>query len=77
MSDDLRDEVSWFLTSLSLSQFYYKDRKNQFITNLLSKNICINKGVRRKLVIRIAGFPKTNFLLTVVTIFFNSDKTRN
>ena len=37
MSGNLSDEVSWFLSSLWLSQLCKPDRQKQFITNLLSK----------------------------------------
>ena len=37
MSGNLSDEVSWFLSSLWISQLCKPDRKKQFITNLLSK----------------------------------------
>ena len=43
------------------------------------QKICVNKNVLRKPLIRSSGFPKskTNFLPTVVTISFISNKTRH
>ena len=76
MSRDLSDEVSWFLSTLSLSQS--TDREKQFITNLLSKKKCINKSVPRISKIWCTGFlkSKTNFLPTMLTISFIRNKTR-
>ena len=73
---DLSDGVSWFLSSLSFFQLCQLDREKQFIPKLLSKETYINESVSIKPTIQSAGFPKpkTNFLPTVVTIFFISNK---
>ena len=77
MSGDSSDEISWFLSPLSLSQFC-KITKNQFIANLLPKKNCINKSVPKN-TIRSTGFPKpkTNFFPALVSISVISNRTRN
>ena len=77
MSGDLSDEVLGSFRFVSFSVISARPQKavyHQFIV----KEICINKNVSRKPAIRSTGFskPKTNYLPTVVTIFFVSNKTR-
>ena len=57
MSGNLSDEISWFLSPLSLSQFYKPDLKNNLSQIYYQKEkIFINK-VFQKNTISSTGFP--------------------
>ena len=47
-SGDLSNEVSWFLSSLSLSQFCEPDLKKAIYHQVINKKICINKSFPKK-----------------------------
>ena len=74
MLGDLSDEVFmvsfWIMSTRPQKAIYHQ---------LIIKKICVKKNVLRKPLIRSSGFPKskTNFLPTVVTISFISNKTRH
>ena len=65
--------------NLSLTFSYVNlTKKKEFLTNLLSEKYASKKCDPGKPTNRTAGFPKpkAHFLLTVVTTFFSSNKTR-
>ena len=75
MSENLSNEIYWFLSSLSCSQLYLPDHKNQFVTNLLSKNMheqkCSKKSNDSEYKISKA---KNKLLTTVASVSFISSK---
>ena len=77
-SGDLSNEVSWFLSSLSLSQFCEPDLKKAIYHQVIIKKICINKSFPQKNNNSAYGISKTKdkFLTYCVTIIFISNKTR-
>ena len=67
MPGDLSNEVSWFLSLLSFSQYVNQTTKSDispiYYCKKYALKICIKKSLPRKQTIRNTGFPKpkTNF----------------
>ena len=69
----------WHVRKFKLCDLFLNQTANSNLSPICYlKTICINKSVPRKPTMRSMEFPKprTNFLPTVVTIFFISNNTR-